>query len=49
MALIEQAQADLQQIINMWKNKELAIKEYKIEKFSEEKLLYFGLSTMKAL
>ena len=33
----------------MWKDKELAIKIYRIEEFSEAKLLYIALSTMKAI
>ena len=49
VALIEQAQLDFKQIVETWKNKELAIKDYKIEEFSEAKLLYYGLSTMKAI
>ena len=49
VALIEEYQLDFQKIINMWKNQELAIKEYRIEEFSEAKLLYLGLLTMKAL
>ena len=33
----------------MWKDKKLAIKACKIEEYSEAKLLYFALSTMKAI
>ena len=33
----------------MWKNKKKAIEASKIEEFSEAKLLYIGLSTMKAI
>ena len=40
---------DFQSIVKVWKNKHLAIEDYKIEEFSEEKLLYFAISTMKTI
>ena len=40
---------DFKSIVEMWKDEQLAFRDFKIEEFSEAKLLYFGLSTMKAL
>lgn len=49
VAIVERAECDLFQLIELWENPDIPLQEMKIEEFSEEKALYIAFQTMCAL